>query len=268
MKRLLSLILFCSLSLGVVFPAYGAEEVVPEVIPTVEAVLDGITMEVRAELYGGTSYFPLEETAKAFYPDCEVTVSEGVFTVKGENFTLTAQGGVKYFEVNDRYLYVSDPLKVRSSDGMVLIPARSLGTVLGIAVDWDGRVLFTSGGVPLSSENKPYTVEEFDLVSRVIMHESGNQSLEGKMAVGNVILNRVNNASFPNTIYDVIYQKNQFPGATNATPNAESIIAAKLVLEGANVVPDAYWFNGVGKSCWASRNKTLLYTIGGHSFYG
>lgn len=88
------------------------------------------------------------------------------------------------------------------------------------------------------------------------------------MAVGNVILNRVNYNGFGSTVAEVIYSPNQFPGATNATPNAQSILAARLVLEGANVVPNALYFNGVGKSCWASRNKTLIKVIGGHAFYG
>lgn len=263
MKRLFGLFLSCILMLGIILPVYGAETVT-----TVDALLDGVQMEVIAELYSsGTSYFPLEETIKILYPDTVVSEENGVYTAKGINFTLTAQCGVSYFQVNDRYIYVGEPLKKRN-DGMVMIPARLLGTALGFTVAWDGRVLFTSGGQPLSADDKPYTDDELDLISRVIMHESGNQSLEGKMAVGNVILNRVANSSFPNTVYEVIYQKNQFPGATNANPNAESVVAAKLVLEGANVVPDAYWFNGVGKSCWASRYKSLLYTIGGHAFYG
>ena len=92
--------------------------------------------------------------------------------------------------------------------------------------------------------------------------------MEGKSAVGNVIMNRVNSAQLPKTVSEVIYSPNQFPGATNATPNAESILAARLVMEGANVVPGAYYFNGVGKPCWASRNKTLIRVIGGHAFYG
>ena len=181
---------------------------------------------------------------------------------------MTVEKGKTYFEINGRYLYVPGGFKTRESDGMVMVPARPLGQALGFGVDWKKKVIFTSEGAPLAEADKPYTDEELDLISRVIMHESGNQPLNGKMAVGNVILNRVEDSLFPNTVYEVIYQKNQFPGATNATPNAESIVAAKLVLEGANVVPGAYFFNGVGKACWASRNKTLLYTIGGHAFYG
>ncbi|HIT57211.1 MAG TPA: cell wall hydrolase, partial [Candidatus Galloscillospira stercoripullorum] len=63
-------------------------------------------------------------------------------------------------------------------------------------------------------------------------------------------------------------QKNQFPGATNATPTSECIIAAKLALEGVNVVPNAYWFNRAGLNSWASKNKTLLTIIEDHAFYG
>ena len=149
-----------------------------------------------------------------------------------------------------------------------MVPARVLATALGAWIDWTGKVELCSGGEPLTAEAVPYDDTTLDLLARVITHESGNQPLTGKMAVGNVILNRVNSPSFGSTVYEVIYSPNQFPGATNATPNEESILAARLVLEGANVVPEALYFNGAGKSCWASRNKRLIRTIGGHSFYG
>ena len=161
------------------------------------------------------------------------------------------------------------PEKVKEwPDGTALVPARTLATALGAWIDWTGKVELCSGGVPLQSEDIPYDEETLDLLARVIMHESGNQPLEGKMAVGNVILNRVNYPGFGSTVAEVIYSPNQFPGATNATPNVQSVLAARLCLEGANVVPEALYFNGVGKSCWASRNKALIKVIGGHAFYG
>lgn len=262
-NRITSLLLAIALTASLILPVYGAENV-----PTTEATLDGEPMEVEALLYDGVSYFPLEETVKSFYPDTEVRCEDGVYTARSENFTMTVEKGKTYLEINGRYLYVPDGFKVREEDGMVMVPARILGQAMGVQVDWKKKVIFTTGGSPLQEADKPYTDDDLDLISRVITHESGNQVLEGKMAVGNVILNRVNNSRFPNTVSEVIFQKNQFPGATNATANTESIIAAKLVLEGANVVPGAYYFNGVGKACWASRNKDLLYTIGGHAFYG
>lgn len=263
-NRITSLLLAIALSASLILSVHGAEE-----IPTAEATLDGESMEVEAFLYDGVSYFPLEETLKLLCPDTEVLCKAGVYTAKGESFTMTVEKGKTYLEINGRYLYVPGGFKVREEDGMIMVPARILGQAMGLQVDWKKKVvIFTTVGEPLQEADKPYTDDDLDLIARVITHESGNQPLEGKMAVGNVIVNRVNSSSFPNTISEVIFQKNQFPGATNATPNVESVIAAKLILEGANVVPGAYFFNGVGKACWASRNKELLYTIGGHAFYG
>ena len=221
-----------------------------------------------ALLQGGTSYLPFEDGVKLFQPEAEISCEDGRYIARAEGLYMTARAGDTYLEVNSRYLYIASGLPARASDGMVLLPSRILCKAMGGDVTWTGKVEFTSGEAPLSAENRPYSDEDLDLISRVIMHESGYESFVGKMAVGSVILNRVASSQFPNSVSEVIYQPNQFADATNATPNEDSILAARLVLEGANVVPDAYFFNGVGLDCWASRNKNLLYTIGGHAFYG
>src|SRR5699024_12370625 len=78
----------------------------------------------------------------------------------------------------------------------------------------------------------PLSLHDALPISRLIYAESGNQPLEGKIAVGNVVLNRVASPLFPNTVADVIYQPNQFSpagsGHLSRTPNAESVVAAKL----------------------------------------
>ena len=116
-----------------------------------------------------------------------------------------------------------------------------------------------------------YNADTLYWLSRIIHAESGNQILEGKIAVGNVVMNRVKDPKFPNNIYDVLYQKNQFApassGSLKRTPNEESVIAAKLVLDGAEIVPTALFFNRAGLSCYASRNRTYVTTIGEHAFY-
>lgn len=262
-KRLIPLLLACALALTAALPAYAEEE---QPI-AVEVTVNGEAVWYTAELCGGTSYVPFYGGVTTLRPDAAVTWEDGLFTATAEDFTMTCRIGDPCVVINDRYLYI--PGGVRGwADGTALIPARTLALALGAWVDWTGKVELCSGGVPLTAEGKPYDDVTLDLMAKVITHESGNQPLEGKMAVGNVILNRVNSPSFGSTVYEVIYSPNQFPGATNATPNEESILAARLVLEGANVVPEALYFNGAGKSCWASRNKRLIKTIGGHSFYG
>lgn len=51
---------------------------------------------------------------------------------------------------------------------------------------------------------------DLELLSTIIYCEAGNQSYEGQLAVGSVILNRVASSSFPNSISGVIYQSGQF----------------------------------------------------------
>ena len=93
-------------------------------------------------------------------------------------------------------------------------------------------------GTPLASGDTFYNSESLYWLSRIIYAESGNQPLEGKIAVGNVVLNRVAHPQFPNTVKGVIFQANQFTpvqnGSINRTPSSESVIAAKLCLDGAN----------------------------------
>lgn len=65
-----------------------------------------------------------------------------------------------------------------------------------------------TGGVVISPEEAYYNSVE--LMAKVVEAEAGNQNLLGKRMVADVILNRVRDEDFPNTIVDVIFQKNAF----------------------------------------------------------
>jgi len=67
--------------------------------------------------------------------------------------------------------------------------------------------------VPL--ESSKFTKDEIDLIALVTMAEAEGESDLGKRLVVDVILNRLDHPSFPDTIYDIIYQKNQFTSMTN-----------------------------------------------------
>ncbi|MBD5133054.1 MAG: cell wall hydrolase [Clostridiales bacterium] len=180
-----------------------------------------------------------------------------------------------YLVANGRYLYVKGGLSWLN--GRIAAPVRQLARVFNLAVDYDagtGQVLLAhvEGAEPyLASGETAYDRDMVIWLARIIHAESGNQSLEGKIAVGNVVMNRVSDPKFPNTLYDVLFQKNQFsPAATGSIyrePNEESMVAAMLVLDGAQVVPEALFFNGAGARSYASKNKTYVATIGGHDFY-
>ena len=89
--------------------------------------------------------------------------------------------------------------------------------------------------------------------------------------MGNVVMNRLNHPRFPDTIYEVLFQKNQFtPAATGSIyrePNEESVAAAKMVMDGAQVLPTALFFNAAGLKSYAAKTRTYVATIGDHAFY-
>jgi N-acetylmuramoyl-L-alanine amidase len=94
-----------------------------------------------------------------------------------------------------------------------------------------------------------YKKSDLNLLAQLIQSESGNQPFEGKLAVGTVVMNRVESGKFPDTIRGVIFQKNQFSvvanGSINKEPSDESLEAAKKVLEGSRVLESdvLYFYN-------------------------
>ena len=65
-----------------------------------------------------------------------------------------------------------------------------------------------TGGMVISPEEAYYNSVE--LMAKVVEAEAGNQNLLGKRMVADVILNRVRDEDFPDTIVDVIFQENAF----------------------------------------------------------
>lgn len=117
--------------------------------------------------------------------------------------------------------------------------------------------------------------EERRLLAQLVEAEAGGESLIGKIAVVNVVLNRVNDKDFPNTITEVIMQKGQFTpvatGRINNSPSEESMLAVKKAIDegyrvfGPNIV---YFCNKkIATNRWMIENKKEAITIGSHTFY-
>lgn len=275
------LLLALSTALGCVMPAAApstpADDSLPpaqtETAPSVQEeggiyVNGQAVSDARAVVDDGVTYVSAYYVALALCPDTVSTWEGDHMALSGSGFAMTVQPGASYVVCNGRYLYVPGQVRLHDGTGDLLVPVRVLAKALGAQVSWDPSGVYLTPGTPLESGDTFYNAQDVDLIARVVQHESGNQSLEGKIGVANVILNRVNSPQFPGTVSGVLNQKNQFPGATNATPKAQAVIAAKLALDGANTVGNACWFNGVGKPCWASKNKALTAVIDNHAFYG
>ncbi|MDO4825774.1 MAG: cell wall hydrolase, partial [Bacillota bacterium] len=116
-----------------------------------------------------------------------------------------------------------------------------------------------------------YPEEDLYWLSRAIYSESGNQPMAGRIAVGTVILNRVADPAFPDTIKDVVFAPRQFSPVANGTiyhaPDERSVVAAKLCLDGVREAEPCLYFNVTTMYSWADRSRTYYCTIGGHNFY-
>lgn len=267
MLKRISCLLFCLVMLmGLTVPAWAEES---ESANAIELYVDDNPVEnARAADFDGTVYVSLFYVTASLRPDMAAYWEGSHLSLTAEGLELTARKGSCYMTANGRYLYIPAGVKA-DADEELLVPVDTLARALGAPVSTEGNAIrLQSGGDPIQSGDEFYDAEAVDLLGRVIRNESGNQSMQGQIAVGNVLLNRVESPIFPDTLYDVVYQPGQFPGTTRKETDSDSVIAAKLCLDGAVVVDNAYWFSGVGRSCWASRNKELVATIGGHAFYG
>ena len=243
---------------------------------TVRVAVDGVALEteVPGEIYNQVTYVHYWPILEAADPNATTTLENGIISVQAGEVQLTIRPNSKYLEANGRYFYLPNGVLVRN--GRCMLPAATLARALGGTAWWDtnANILnFNVGTGSLTPGSSYYNADSVRWLSRIIYAESGNQSLEGKIAVGNVILNRVHSPAFPNTIYDVIFQRNQFTpvsnGSINATPNSESVLAAKLCLDGANTVGNALFFVNptASPNSWAARNRAYVTTIGAHAFF-
>lgn len=216
------------------------------------------------------------EAEEGAEPEQAVEAAGNTANVVTDDLSLTAAAGGDYVVANGRYLYAQDGLP--QLNGRVAAPVRLLARVynLNVAYNAENDLVLLSrqeGGEPyLADASAVYDGDTLYWLSRIINAESGNQPLEGKIAVGNVVMNRVRDPKFPNTIYDVLFQKNQFSPAASGSiyrePNEESVVAAMLVMDGAQVMPNALFFNAAGATrSYAARNRAYVSTIGDHAFY-
>lgn len=225
----------------------------------------------RANIWNGTTYVSLRAVSSALDDACKISWENNTAIVKTDSFTLTARPGEKYITINDELIGI--PYGVKHIDGYILVPLRSLAEAFGASVFWSP---VTKCASVVSNTTGNYNSDDLYWLSRIISAESKGEPLEGKIAVGNVVLNRVKSSEFPNTIYGVIFDQRwggQFEPVRNGTiyhsPTEESIEAAKLCLDGVNVVGDSLYFlaPALAQNFWTVKNCEYIATIGCHDFY-
>ncbi|RKQ34324.1 LysM peptidoglycan-binding domain-containing protein [Oceanobacillus halophilus] len=129
---------------------------------------------------------------------------------------------------------------------------------------------------PKAEQPSEVNQEDLEWLAKMIYSEGRGESLEGQIAVGAVIMNRVKSPLFPNKVKDVLFEKSygyyQFTpaetGAINsATPNAQNREAARRAMNGEDPTNGALFFYNPKKTSSAYlRSREVSTVIGGHVF--
>lgn len=141
------------------------------------------------------------------------------------------------------------------------------------------RVLTTN--VITRKSNIKITQSEYDNLLCLVEAEAGGEDLMGKMLVANVVLNRVKDKRFPDSINEVIFQSDN--GVTQFSPisdgrfysvkvSEETVEAVNLVLQGEDYSQGALYFAArksanETKMRWFDEKLDSLFVYGGHEFF-
>ena len=228
--------------------------------------VDGELLQTAAYVEEGTAYAPLRELLEAL-GDWNIWWDGSAARAVSEDASLSADPrGV--LTINGRpYSCVVDVV-----NGRTYVPLRLTAEALGGSVRWDPWL----DGAAVTSPHAEHDAMDYYWLARIIHAESGGEALEGQIAVGNVVLNRVASGDFPDSIPGVIFDDEngvQFEPVSNGTvanaPTELSLEAAQRVLSGENTVGDALYFfaPALSQGTWIDSSRTYQQTIGCHRFY-
>lgn len=122
---------------------------------------------------------------------------------------------------------------------------------------------------------------DYEALLKIVQAEAGNEDETGKMLVAGVVLNRVENDKFPDTVKEVVMQQEggvyQFSPVANGSygnvkVTKETIEAVDRVLEGEDITQGALYFAArkyadPDKMKWFDNSLTKLFEYGGHEFF-
>nr|WP_325232525.1 cell wall hydrolase [uncultured Oscillibacter sp.] len=229
--------------------------------------VDGELLNASAYVEAGTTYAPLRELLESL-GDWNVWWDGSAARAVSEDASLSADPDGGFLTVNgQRYPCVVDVV-----EGRTYVPLRLTAEALGGSVRWDPWL----DGAAVTSPGAEHDAMDYYWLSRIIHAESGGEALEGQIAVGNVVLNRVSSEDFPDSIPGVIFDDEngvQFEPVSNGTvtnaPTELSLEAARRALSGENTAGDALYFfaPALSQGSWIDSSRTYRQTIGCHRFY-
>lgn len=232
-----------------------------------------------AYLIDGITYVPMRAFCDMFAGEFEITWNSisHTATAVSADLTLKVQQDAYYITANERCFYTVG--KILNIDNRIYIPIRPMAKAFCLELKWDApsrSVHLTSTGEKLKSAAEIYSADDIYWLSRIINAEAGGEPFLGKIAVGNVVLNRVRSPLYPDSIWGVIFDRRngvQFSpiiyGTIYNSPNYDSIIAARICLEGYTLSDSALFFLNprIATNFWIVKNCRYEFSVGNHDFY-
>lgn len=243
-----------------------------------DVVVDGFAYEGNVLSVKDIAYVSLREFA--CMADNSVVwweEDEAAAYVETDSLTLRAPEDEFYIEANGRMLWCE--YGVFTEDDIMYIPLGKAAKAFGFDITYvpeDNTTYLTRLRSAVVPGDEFYNEEDLYWLSKIIHAEAQGEPFDGKLAVGNVIMNRVESEQFPDTVYDVIFDNEhgvQFTptvnGAIDQKPNEDSVLAAKLCLDDAVLNEHMLYFlnESIASSLWIPQNCTFIMEIGDHTFY-
>ena len=216
-----------------------------------------IKMDTQPYVKNFRTYVPVRFVAEALGANVEWVGEDKKVVLTQESKKLELFLGSNELFVNGEKVLMDT--YVETFNDRTMVPVRFVAENLDCSVEWDEQTYSAvinknDADIPTAYiDTRPYTDEDVVWLARIVTVEAMDLSIDGKVAVANVVLNRIKSPLFPDSVYDVIFDKEytvQFPpaykeGFKDIVPYGDSVISAKMALEGINNVEECLFFNHV-----------------------
>lgn len=197
----------------------------------------------------------------------------------GAVITVLAQGDTAEVDTKAEPVKNWVAVKIKSTTGYVSEKFVEVSMDLGegITIEEEQQAIAAKKAAEEAARAKAVTVQnaavaasydDTTLLAALIQCEAGNECYEGQVAVGAVVVNRLRSGAYPNSIYEVIFQRGQFTPAGSGKvaavaasgPKASCMQAAAAALSGVDNTGGANCFRPV-------RSGRSGVVIGNHVFF-
>jgi len=277
-RKVLGLIFLIIAAFIVFFPATcsNAQELTEQIFITLKINGTPVYTDTLPYVKKNRTFVPVRAVAEALNMNVEWIPDEKKIVLTDDEHTIQMWLDSNILIVNDREITMD--VNVEGFSGRAMVPVRYLAEIKDFEIKWDDytySVEMNKEGVAIPASSifhRSYSDDDIIWLARIIHVEGRYLSLDAKVAIANVVLNRTKDPNFPDTVYDVIFDKRyskQFPpahrqGFKELKPDESCVIAAKMALEGINNIDKCLYFNN---RPFSNKSKDLYKKIDGEYFY-